>query len=303
MTDQQIAYFLQAAQCLNFTEAARHFFISQPTLSKQMVMLEEELGVQLFFRNNRKIRLTTAGQFLFQELSLITRQKDKIIQQAKFMNSGAVGTLSIGVQDALWNDPFLFGLFYNFQQKYPEIQYSLNVDVYHTLLNGLRQDEFDIVISRHFEGEHSNLVGLNYRKIKKNTPCILMHKSNPLALRESVELADLKNEAFVVLVERAGRFSGPSLVSACEEAGFTPRIAYFANCNSARVMYVELACGITLMDEEITLHPKSHVRRIPLAQKDVAHTGTYVLSSRDTTNKNVRTFLDYLEKSLPPSDV
>ncbi len=57
----QVEYFLEAAKCLNFTAAARTLYVSQPALSKQIALLEKELGVPLFHRENRRVELTEAG--------------------------------------------------------------------------------------------------------------------------------------------------------------------------------------------------------------------------------------------------
>ena len=61
MTTQQIRFFLEAAECLNFTEAAKRLFVAQSTLSKQIALLEDELGLKLFYRSNRTVGLTPAA--------------------------------------------------------------------------------------------------------------------------------------------------------------------------------------------------------------------------------------------------
>lgn len=58
LTTQQIRFFLEAAECLNFTEAAKRLFVAQSTLSKQIALLEDELGLKLFYRSNRTVGLT-----------------------------------------------------------------------------------------------------------------------------------------------------------------------------------------------------------------------------------------------------
>ena len=64
LTTQQIRFFLEAAECLNFTEAAKRLFVAQSTLSKQIALLEDELGLKLFYRSNRTVGLTPAGREL-----------------------------------------------------------------------------------------------------------------------------------------------------------------------------------------------------------------------------------------------
>ena len=68
LTTQQIRFFLEAAECLNFTEAAKRLFVAQSTLSKQIALLEDELGLKLFYRSNRTVGLTPAGSLFRGEM-------------------------------------------------------------------------------------------------------------------------------------------------------------------------------------------------------------------------------------------
>ena len=65
MDSMRLKYFVSAAQCLNFSEVARSFYVSQPTISHQMGLLEQELGVDLFTRRGTKLHLTSEGEFFF----------------------------------------------------------------------------------------------------------------------------------------------------------------------------------------------------------------------------------------------
>ena len=63
MTFNHIYYFLECAKCLNFSEAARNLFMTQPALGRQITALEKELNMQLFFRSTHGMKLTPAGKF------------------------------------------------------------------------------------------------------------------------------------------------------------------------------------------------------------------------------------------------
>ena len=65
MTITRLQCFVEAAKCKNFTQAARNLYIAQPNLSRQISLLEAELGVKLFIRANRSVRLTPAGRYLY----------------------------------------------------------------------------------------------------------------------------------------------------------------------------------------------------------------------------------------------
>ncbi|WP_298837109.1 LysR family transcriptional regulator [uncultured Clostridium sp.] len=75
-------YFFAIAKYLNFTEDAKSLYVSQPSLSKQTTILESEIGVQLFYRTKRDVRLTPAGVILFKELSGVSERIEKAIESA-----------------------------------------------------------------------------------------------------------------------------------------------------------------------------------------------------------------------------
>lgn len=297
MTDLQIRYFLEVSECLNFTEAARRFFIAQPTLSKQIALLEEELGVQLFFRNNRRVQLTAAGQFLRSEFSILAQEKENVIQQAKQIGDGAAGRLVVGVQDILWNSRLVSRLLSEFHALHPEIQYALRVYVYQPLLEELQAEHLDVILSKQF-GE-GGFPGLRAVKLASNPSALLVHKDNPLAQREEVELQELKDERFIVLGQNAARFSDASLISACQQVGFYPNIACFANCNLARILYVELGMGVTLMDMNTVLSEQGNVRMVRLKETGLEQTSTFAISKKNVSNPKVETFFQYIKDAAP----
>lgn len=78
MTSQQIQYFISAAKHLSFTKAADEFYTSQPTISRQIAALEEELGFELFYRDGKQLRLTSGGLVMLAEFNQ---------QQSAFQNA------------------------------------------------------------------------------------------------------------------------------------------------------------------------------------------------------------------------
>ena len=71
MTITQMKYFITAAKCLNFTKAAEILFITQPALSRQISVIEQELNMQLFIRTNHYVRLTPPAEVLLREFERI----------------------------------------------------------------------------------------------------------------------------------------------------------------------------------------------------------------------------------------
>lgn len=90
-----LEYFQYVAKYNNITKAAKHFLISQSTLSRHIMMLEDEIGCKLFERNNKKLELTEAGRVLYNESDLLIRHLKTIIDQVHQADQGRSGILRI----------------------------------------------------------------------------------------------------------------------------------------------------------------------------------------------------------------
>ena len=93
MTIFQIQCFLNVAEYLNFTEAANHLFVAQSSLSRNVSNLEEELGMKLFVRTKKYVRLTSSGAILYEEFSKLMKLGEAAIQKARNAELGENGSL------------------------------------------------------------------------------------------------------------------------------------------------------------------------------------------------------------------
>ncbi len=121
MNQLQIKYFLTAARCLNFTEAAKQLFISQPALSHQILTIEKELNMQLFIRSKNKVRLTPAGLTLLEELPKYEAYYAEVLKKARFSNEGSYGLLRIGCLQGQMLGEVLQKRYAQFRETYPGI--------------------------------------------------------------------------------------------------------------------------------------------------------------------------------------
>ena len=91
MTIFQIQCFLNVAEYLNFTEAANHLFVAQSSLSRNVSNLEEELGMKLFVRTKKYVRLTSSGAILYEEFSKLMKLGEAAVQKARNAELGENG--------------------------------------------------------------------------------------------------------------------------------------------------------------------------------------------------------------------
>ena len=137
MNDLQIKYFLKAAQRLNFSEAAKELFITQPALSQQITAIEKELNMQLFIRDKNKLRLTPAAIVLMQELPECTRRFQETIERAKIINDGYSAILKVGVLEGQFLSPNFRAAYRAFEECYPNVYIEFTTDSFAGLRKGL----------------------------------------------------------------------------------------------------------------------------------------------------------------------
>lgn len=147
MLYQRIRYFLEVADCLNFTTAASNLYISQQAITKQIAALEKELGVRLFERTTRHVSLTPAGQQLRDDFIIINRQIDSSIRRARELGSGNSQSLRVGFLSALSRkDIILPATNYLFSQ-YPQYSVEIRLLDFKELRNQLLDGLLDLCIT------------------------------------------------------------------------------------------------------------------------------------------------------------
>lgn len=184
-----LRYFLEVAREENITAAAESLHITQPTLSKQLMDLEDELGKQLFIRGKRRITLTEDGILLRKRASEIIELVEKAESELQNNDELVVGDVYIGAAETD-GIKLIAKLCKNLQDKYPNIHYHLfsgnSEDVLEKLDKGLV--DFAILF------EPSDLKKYNHIKLPVyNNWGLLMKKDNPLAKLEYIKPKNLLN--------------------------------------------------------------------------------------------------------------
>ncbi|MCC4325501.1 LysR family transcriptional regulator [Limosilactobacillus reuteri] len=182
-----LRYFIEVVQERNISNAAKRLHISQPTLSRQLMDLEKELGITLFERGHRQIKLTQEGYYLYERAQEITGLVDKTETDLQSQNVIS-GTLDIGAGESAAIQPAMT-VIGDIIKKYPDIKINLvsgdSDQIYQRLNNGTL--DFGIVM-----GPEKLLDYHSIRLPQKNTWGILMLKDHPLAKRAQITPEDLK---------------------------------------------------------------------------------------------------------------
>ena len=186
MEIRQLNYFIKAAELLHFTDAAAACFVTQSTLSQQIKQLEEDLGMLLFDRMGKQVKLTEAGNvFLthaYQIILDIKKSRQAIFELANMIN----GELKIGVTYAF--SSLLLPALTPFSEKYPGIMIHIEYGTAGELETKLKMADLDIILAFH---EQQDSGGFEMQPVFSSKIIMAVSKDNPLAKLPKISLKEL----------------------------------------------------------------------------------------------------------------
>lgn len=215
----RLAHFAGVARTEHVTRAAQEMQVPQSTLSRALVRLEEDLGVELFARHGRTVSLTPAGRTFY---ASVDRALDEIGRAAEAVCADAdpaTGKVAFGFLHTMGAET-VPGLLHAFRADHPGIRFSLVQNYGEAMLEGLRGGELDLCLT----SPVPSAPDLVARRLDEQRLRLVVPLDHRLAGRRRVRLAEAAEEAFVTLEPGYGlRRITDDL---CAQAGFAPRIAF-----------------------------------------------------------------------------
>jgi DNA-binding transcriptional LysR family regulator len=214
-----LRYFLAVADEQSFSAAAKKLHMAQPPLSQQIKHLEEELGVQLFERQNRPVRLTPAGAFLASHGRSLIDKADELVEYVKRMGNGERGVLNVGFVGSATFE-ILPKVLQEFRKRSPEVLLNLHEMSSVEQQRALNESRIDVGFMRPLVPDDS----FKLEKIYEEPLVVAVPTKSDLARLESVSLKELEKESFIWF-PRSSPFSyGGFILNLCRSVGFEPRI-------------------------------------------------------------------------------
>ena len=261
MTFEQLQCFIASVEEKTFLDAAHSLNISKSSLSKQIIKLEQELGVMLWDRSRRKAGLTEAGNIFYQDALILLKQYSQSRNRLDRFRTESQLTLSVGTLPILTQYQLTPG-FRDFQAAHPGIRLSLHEVEELELMEGFEKGIYDLVI-----GREAMFYGANCQTqlIAGDQLAAVLDSSHPLAFRSSLCLEELKDEDFIFMNPYTSIYN--LCVIRCREAGFSPRILRTARVESI-LSAVLIGEGISLLaGNSVRIFKPEHIAVIPLTPK------------------------------------
>lgn len=290
MTFYQLRYFLTLAETLNYTKASQKLHITQPNLSKMIVNLEQEIGVQLFLRSKRNVRLTAAGQAFYEKASISLKAYENAVETARNIADGVTGKIEIGFLGTAMVHR-MPALVKQFRREHPEIELHLTDYTYSPLLQDLLDDKLDIALlpDKELKGNPS----ISSKLLYADTMCAVLPRSHHLAGEEEIEVTQLRNEPFVMMNPAVSIWDVNLVTNICLEQGFSPDISDQANSLNNLMMLVECELGVYILAEHMSRYATKDLTFVRL--KGYQHYFRIVAAWREGRNPAISNFLALLD--------
>lgn len=286
---RQLRYFVAVAEREHISEAAESLHVAQSAVSRQIANLESELGAELFERIGRNVKLTPIGK-VFLEHSLIAleaidfskKQIDEYLDPEK-------GTIKIGFPTSLAS--FLLPTVISaFKKEHPNVSFHLRQGSYRYLINAVKTRELNLA----FLGpvpKKDEIIDTKILFTEKISA--LLPASHPLAERHEIQLADLRNEPFVLFPD--GYILNKVVVDACKSVGFTPNVSSEGEDMDALKGLVAAGIGVTLLPESAFYDstPRRTVKLSLIEPNFTRNVGVIFPVSRDLAPSE-KIFLDFV---------
>lgn len=271
---RQLRYFLAVAEHGGFTPAAQALFVAQPALSRQIALLEEEIGFPLFLREARGVRLTAGGQQLRERVAQLESTLSTAIEDSRQVSRGDAGVLRLLHSSSLPLRRLLPAL-HDFSQATPGARVDIDRLSSEAQLQEIAEAKADIgfirlpVLRR---ADDLQLIPLRSERL-----LVALPPGHPLQGKASIALAELAEMPFVSAVHRERGGLARCVTDLCLQRGFVPRLAAAISRKTSMLDLVAAGLGLAVIPEGMKMLAAAGVSCVPLADDDAWAASAIVL--------------------------
>lgn len=284
----QLRYFCAVVDTGSFSRAAVQSHVSQPSLSQQILKLEDELGARLFDRLGRSVRLTELGKTFLPRARAVLRELEAARGDVVEQKDSVAGSVTIGAIPTV--APYLLPQALTaFSKKFPQVQLTVLEEITPILLDRLRASVVDVaILALPIRGHEFESVPLLTEPLFAVLP-----QKHKLAARRSISLKDVRKEPFLLL--RDGHCFRENAVAACDRARVHPQIIFESGQFSSLLGMVGAGMGVSLVPQ-MAVDKKAGCRYVAISDPEAARTiGAVTLRGRSLSRANL-SFLSLLRQ-------
>lgn len=243
---RQLRHFVVLAEEMHFGRAAKRAFMTQPALSTSVMRLEEEMGVRLFERDSKSMKITLAGAAMLERAREIVSLEEKMLQFARAMGAGRAGFLDVGFTSTLLFRG-LTDILNAFTLGFPEVELSMRELSTQMQLDMLRSGRLDVA----FINSPVAPAGLESLVLFEERFVACLPRNHFLADRLEIDVADLRHDVFVMFSRDPSPAYYDHIIAICDRGGFQPEVRIAAALVLSVVALVASGIGVSIVPESI----------------------------------------------------
>ncbi|WP_442601362.1 LysR family transcriptional regulator [Paenibacillus sp. KN14-4R] len=252
---RQLLYFVKVARKQHVTQASEELRVAQSAVSRQIHMLEEELGVTLFVQKGRNVQLTSVGRLFLSRIEGIMTDLEKAVNEIQEFLDPDAGEIRIGFPHSVVLT-LLPTVIAAFRKDHPNVKFLLKQGTYNSLIKDVSKAEIDLAFISPFPESHEHVTG---QILLTEELFAILPPGHMLAEYNGIRLEQLKDEPFVMFSES---YSLRSIVmDACLKSGFTPKIEFEAEETDTIRGLVAAGMGVSLLPE-LALAEYTHLKPV-----------------------------------------
>lgn len=281
---RHLRYYSALAEELHFGRAAKRLGIAQPALSQQIRQLEQELGVELVLRGNRRVRLTSAGTVFLDRARTTLEQASEAVRLAQQAGRGEIGHIAVGVVTSA-----LYGIFPDvvrvFRQRYKDVHLTLHELTLVDQTQALRAGRIQVSFLRPPLEDPE----LSMRTIHEEPWLVALPSTHRLTKSARVPLRSLAGHPFILFPRELASGLYDQIIAMCQHAGFSPKVVQEAQMQTI-VSLVAAGIGIALVPASLENLRRRGVSYRPL-KGATPKVQLAVVWRKDDTSPLLRSFL------------
>jgi len=253
---RHLRYFVAVGEALSFTKGAQKLHLAQPSLTRQINHLEEELGVRLLDRTKQRITLTREGTSFLVDARRVLDLSEEIVESVRSASRHEFPALNIGYVANLFYDLLPVTLA-SFQRSFPNVPINLFDMSCGDQFRALDESKLDLG----FVGLREPIEerGLQFRSIAAYKTLVAVPRQNSLAKKSVVHLRELKPTFFIGMSEQSYPGYRRWLTQTCRKVGFSPKVLQDADIERAVLQAVAAGLGVALLPEQVKRLPHDNV--------------------------------------------
>lgn len=290
---QQLKYFVEVARQKSFTKASHILLVSQPSISKLIKNLEDELKVTLLDRSERKIELTDVGRIVYEQALKILQSVEDVYSSVDELVHMEKGTIHMGLMPSI--GVLLFPkILAGFKSKYPQIDIDMVQYSAKQLTRKVKQGEIDLGVTvMPVDTELFEIIPLLTEEL-----VVIVDNEHWLVEKESVHLSELKHESFILLTE--DYVLHDVVKRACVQSGFEPKIAFKSSLWDIMGEMVATQVGISIIPRSmVSRFNNENVHAISISYPSIDWEVVLIYKKNKYLSFAARAFIKYVQANKP----